>query len=119
MDELLDDAGPRHRLQVRARLAQLDAVALHLADAETLPDQLVQRNTAHRQLPASPAGCQPDGFDDARFDERQRLAGWGSLLVKVPVALEPLAGHRLHLVDRPELRNALGAQMDRLDRHPG
>ena len=41
MDEGLDHTGLRHRLEGRARLAELDAVALDVADAEALADERV------------------------------------------------------------------------------
>src|SRR5262249_59563097 len=41
VQEPFDDPGLRHRLQVRARLAQLDAAALDVADAEGLADERI------------------------------------------------------------------------------
>src|SRR5260221_4811123 len=80
MGELLDDAGPCHRLEVRARLAELDAVALDLTHAEALADELVQVDTAHRQLASRLARREADVLDDLGVDERQSLAGWRAFL---------------------------------------
>src|SRR5207248_11530515 len=46
MGQLSDDPGPRQRLEVGARLAELDAEAFDLADAETPPDQSVETDAA-------------------------------------------------------------------------
>jgi hypothetical protein len=46
MDEGLDHAGLRHRLEVRARLAELDPCAFDVADAEALADELVHVDPA-------------------------------------------------------------------------
>src|SRR5262249_17214912 len=42
VEEVVDDAGPRERLQVQTRLAQLDAEALDGADHEAPADEIVQ-----------------------------------------------------------------------------
>jgi hypothetical protein len=48
VDELLDDSRPRHRFEVLARLASLDAVTLDRADAEALTNESVQPHATHR-----------------------------------------------------------------------
>src|SRR6185503_11761865 len=53
--ELLDDPRARHRLQVQAGLAELDAVALDLADEEPPADEVVQPDAADGHLPARAA----------------------------------------------------------------
>ena len=50
--EVVDDPGPRQRLQVKARLAELDALALDLPDEEALADELVQAHPAGDDLTA-------------------------------------------------------------------
>src|SRR5437870_4127088 len=52
VDEVVDDPRARERLEMQARLAELDAVALDLADAEALADEIVEPHPAHRQLSA-------------------------------------------------------------------
>src|ERR671933_1066963 len=56
--ELLDDPRPRHRLEVLARLAELDAVALDLADAEAPSDEVGEPDAAGGDLPPRLAGCE-------------------------------------------------------------
>src|SRR4051812_22422646 len=60
VDHLLDDPRPRERLQVGARLAELDAEALDLADAEALPDEVVQAHAADDDLAARLGASQAD-----------------------------------------------------------
>ena len=74
MGELLDDPWSRHRLEVRARLAELDAVALDVADAEPLADEVVEPDAARRHLPPRLAGRKPDRLDVLRLDERERAS---------------------------------------------
>src|SRR5205085_8217192 len=100
VSELLDDPGPRHRLEVLARLAELDAVALDLADAEALPDEVAEPDAARRHLPPRLARCEAGRLDVLRLDQRERLARLRARRAEVTVALEPLAGDRAHRVDR-------------------
>src|SRR5438067_458382 len=91
MGQLLDDPRPGHRLEMPTRLAELDAVALDLADAEALADEPVEVDAAGRHLPTRRAVRKPDGLDLLRLDERERLAGLRAALAVVPVALEALS----------------------------
>src|SRR5262249_14432045 len=91
MDELLDDPRPRHLLQVEARLAELDAVALDRPDEEALADQVVEAGAAHRQLTSRATRRQADVLDDVLLHQRQRLARLGAVGEVVAVAFEPLA----------------------------
>ena len=102
MDEVVDDPGPRQLLQVETRLAELDAVALHVADPEALANQVVQAYAAHGHLAARLARREADVGDDLVLDERQRLAGPGTVRAEVTVAVEPLAGDRPRGLDRSE-----------------
>src|ERR1022692_1254565 len=115
--EILDDAGPRHLLEVRARLAQLNAEALDVADAEAPADEIVHLHPAQRHLSPRLAECQPDVLDDRSVDQRQSLTGAGPGLVEVAVALQPLPGHGDRRVDRVELCRLARADVNRLDRH--
>ena len=56
VDEILDAAGPGEALQVQARLADLDADALDIADPEALAGEA-------------------DVFEYFRFDQGQRVPG--------------------------------------------
>ena len=85
---------------METRLAELDAVALHVADPEALADQVVQAHTAHGHLAARLARREADVGHDLGLDERQRLAGPGTVRAEVTVAVEPLAGDRAHGLDR-------------------
>src|SRR5581483_4903377 len=108
----------RHRLQMLARLAQLDAVALDVADTELLADEIVQLHAAHGDLPARLAHAEPDVLDVLGLDERQRLPGLRAVGVEVPVALEPLASERPHGVDRLQRSRFLRPDVDCLDHLP-
>ena len=74
VDELVDDPGPRQRLQVEARLAELDADALDLADAEALPDEVVQPHAADDDLPPRLGAGEADVLERLGLDQRQRAA---------------------------------------------
>src|SRR5262245_39435468 len=100
MRELPHDPRAGEALQVGARLAQLDAVAEHVADQEAPPDEVVQAHPADRDLPARRPGRQVGAHDDLVLDERDRLPRAGSVRVEVPVALEALAGESAYRVDR-------------------
>ena len=96
MGELLDDPRPRHLFQVPARLAELHAEALDLADPEALADEAVHVHVAHGHLPASLSRLEPHVLDDLGRDERQRLARRGSVGMEMTIAFEPLPGNRSH-----------------------
>src|SRR5207247_4427126 len=100
MDELLDDPGSCHPLHVLARLAELDAEALDLADPEASPDEIVQPHTAHDHLTAGLGSGESDVFQHLSLDQRQRLAAFRPLLVEVAVPFEALARKRPRGVDR-------------------
>jgi hypothetical protein len=117
MRERLDDPGARHLLEMRARLAELHAEALDLADAEALPDEGVDVHIADRHLPSSLAGPQADILDNLGGDERQRLAGGSALVVEMTIAFEPLPGDGPHLLDSPQFGHTFGTEMNRLYRH--
>jgi hypothetical protein len=53
MDECLDHARLRHRLEMRARLTKLDPFAFDVADAEALADQLVDVDPTREDVAAS------------------------------------------------------------------
>src|SRR5205823_14719123 len=93
VDELPRDPRPRHLLQVRARLAELDGVALDLADAEALADQVVEPQAARRQLPPCRARQEADVLHGLLLDERQRPPRLGAVREVVAISLEPLAGN--------------------------
>ena len=100
-----------------ARLAQLHAEALDLADSEALADQAVHVDVADGDLPPGIPRFEPDVFDDLGGYERQRLPRRRPLGVEVTVPLEPLSGDGLHGLDGPQPRLARGPKMDRLHRH--
>jgi hypothetical protein len=52
---------------VRARLAELDAVALDLADAEALADEVVEPDASRRDLPQRRARLETDRLDVLRL----------------------------------------------------
>ena len=102
MDELVDDPRAGHRLEVQARLAELDADALDVADQEALADEVVQPHAANDDLPARLRARQPDVLERLGLDQRQRPAGPLALRAEVAVALEPAPGDGAHEVDRRE-----------------
>jgi hypothetical protein len=53
VDECLDHARLRHRLEMRARLTELDPFALDVADAEALADEFVDVDPAREDVAAS------------------------------------------------------------------
>src|SRR5215475_2108522 len=97
VDEVLDDAGAGEFLQVAAGLADLDAEAFHIADAEPLADQVVQPDAAHHYLAAGLRAGEADVFEGFGLDQRERVARVG-VVGEVPVTGQALArdgGHRL------------------------
>src|SRR5262249_19035372 len=97
VQEALDHAGLRHRLEAGARLAQRDAFALDGTDAEALADERVQVDAARedvaprlgrRQLESV---LRREALERLRGDQRQRLPRLGAALEVVAVADEPLA----------------------------
>src|SRR6266540_1804526 len=101
---------------MQARLAELDAKALDLADPKAPADQLVQPHAADHHLTARLAAAETDVLQHLRLDQRQRLARLGAALVEVAVALEPLARQRAGGVDPGDRVGR--ADIDRFDVHP-
>src|SRR5262249_61036465 len=107
VEEVVDDAGPRERLQVQARLAELDTEALDGADHEALADQVVQPDAADDDLTPRLHARQRDGLERLRLDQRQRAARSLPVGTEVPVTLEAAARDRADEIDRRErLRRA-------------
>ena len=75
VDEIFDDPGAGELLQVTARLAELDAQALDVADAETLADQVVEPDVTHHDLPPGLGAGQADVLERFGLDQGQRLPG--------------------------------------------
>jgi hypothetical protein len=117
MSQVFDDPGARHLLEMTARLAELDAEALDLADAEAFADERIDVHVAHGDLSPGLTRLQADVLDDLGGDERHRLARASALGVEMAVAFEPLSGNRCHLLDGPQLRLAGSPKMNRLDGH--
>src|SRR5690349_10007896 len=98
MREAFDDSRLGHPLQLGARLAQLDAEAFDVADAEALPDELVDVDTARDDVAAGFPRLNRDPVLTLhrlhRFggDERQGRAGRRFAVEEVPVAFEPATG---------------------------
>jgi hypothetical protein len=72
--ERLDDPGPRHFLEMPTRLAEFDAEAFDLADAEVFANEAVDIDVAHGHLPSSLTRLESDLFHNIGCNERKRLA---------------------------------------------
>jgi len=107
--------GARQLLQVQARLAEFDALALDVADAEALADQVVEPAAAHYDLAAGPRAGQADVFDGLGLDQGQRLPRAGPVGEEVAVTLQAVTGHRADGADRSQ--RVAGADVDGLDMH--
>src|SRR5207247_2656476 len=102
------DAWLRDALEVVAGIAAVLAVALHLADAKTAPDEVVQADPARHDVPPDLVRRELDavlveqGLDRLGFEERQvaaLAAAHGLRLgLEVAVAANPAPGDDLHLV---------------------
>ena len=115
MQQVVDDPRPRQRLQVETRLAELDADALDIADAEAPPDQVVQPYTADDDLPSRLGPGQANVLERLCLDQRQRVPGSLAAGAVVPVALEPAPRNRTDRLDgRKRLRRT---DVDRFDLH--
>jgi hypothetical protein len=101
MDEVLDDPRPRELLQVPAGLAQCNAVAFDLADAEPLADQFVQPYTANCQLPSCPARWQPNVVDNLLLNECESTSRRGAGRFEMAIALQAFARDGRDRLDRP------------------
>src|SRR5262245_45459731 len=102
VEEVVDDAGPRERLQVEAGLAELDAEALDRADHEALADEVVQPHAADDDLTPGLHARQRDVLERFRLDQRQRSSPPLAVGTEVAVTLEAAARDRPHEVDRTE-----------------
>jgi hypothetical protein len=100
-----------------ARLTELHAEALDLADAKALANKSVDVDITHGHLPPGIAWLQSDLLDNLGCDERKRLARRSSGSVEMPVTFEPLPSDSLHGLDRPKFGLAWSPEMDRLHRH--
>jgi hypothetical protein len=102
VDEIFDDPGAGQLLQVAARLAELDAQTLDVADAETLADQVVEPDVTHHDLPPGLGAGQADVLERFGLDEGQRLAGAGPVGEEIAVALQALPRDRADGADRAQ-----------------
>ena len=108
------------RLQVRARLAELDAAALDVADAKALADERVQAHAARRELTARLARRELDAvlggelLELLALDQRQVLLGRGARL-ELAIAAKSCAGDRLDALDRVDRRGDLRGEVDAHD----
>ncbi len=82
VDEILDDAGPGETLQVPARLADLHAEALDVAETKALADQVVNPDAAHHDLPAGLRPAEADVLEYLGLDQGQRLSRPGPIGAK-------------------------------------
>src|SRR6266508_2893444 len=93
MRQALDDPRLRHRLQVRARLAELDTLAFHVADAEALADQCVDVDSARHDVTPCRRGLQRDAvlvlerLDRLGSDQGDRTPG-RRFVEEVAIALD-------------------------------
>ena len=111
--EVVDDPRAGQRLEVQARLAELDADAFDGADHEALADEVVQAHAADDDLPARLRAREADVLERLRLDQRQRSAGAVAPGAEVTVALEPAAGDGAREVDRRErVRRPDGDRLD-------
>jgi hypothetical protein len=97
---------------VQTGLADHHAVALDLADAEALADQVVQAHAVDGELAAGLALRQPGAGDDLGLDEREREARPRSLREEVAVAFEALAGEGLDRLDGTDVVLVGGPRVD-------
>ena len=121
MDEPLDHARLRQRLEVRARLAELDADALDVSHAEPLADERVEVDAARVHLTPARSRRELDAvlgrhpLERLLRDEGQRAARPGAVRVVAPVADEALARVHLGAVDGRDRRRVLRRGVDRFD----
>src|SRR6266545_7086518 len=140
MREALDDARLREALEVLARLTELDADAIDVADAEALADERIEVDPAREHVAArfsarhvDPA-LRGERLERLGRDQGECAAGLGAVLEVVAIADEALAGVRAHafhrrrkLLRRPDVDRldpshaaslpAVSAAARRLDRH--
>src|SRR2546425_6476098 len=120
--EGFDCAGLGHGFEVGARLAELDAHALDIADTEPLALELVHVDAARehvaarrgrfdRDVPLARHGVHRLGRDQRHGPTRRRV----SPCPVIAVALEPTSGACLHALDGSRELAVLGGDEDRLD----
>lgn len=112
MNEVAEQPGPCQCLEVQAGLAELNAVALDLANGKTLADEFVQAHSAYRQLAARRSRWQPDVLDDLFLDQRQGCSGRRACGMEVTVALKPTPSVCAHSRDEFKRASCLGTKMD-------
>src|SRR5919106_2350732 len=106
MHVCLDHAGAREPLERRARLAQLDAEAFDVADAEADAHECVEVDPAGQHVPAALgraelySGLRSAILERLGGDQRQRSPGRGVAVVEVAVALEATPRERADALDR-------------------
>jgi hypothetical protein len=115
VDEVLDDSRPGELLQMPARLAQLDAGALDIADPEPPADQIIEPHSPDDHLAARLRPGQAHVLQRFGLDQRQRLARLRAAGAEVPVSPEPFTRQRRNRPDRHE--RLAGADIDLLDSH--
>jgi hypothetical protein len=122
VDERFDHARLRHRLEVRAGLAELDAFAFDIADAKALADKLVYVDPARedvaprccrldRQVPVLRDGIHRFGCDQRDRASRRRVA----LGPVVTVALESASRIGTDPLDRSRQVAPLSGDENRFD----
>src|SRR4051812_24516840 len=113
MNERSQDAWTSEPLQMRARLGEAAADALHGADAEASADQRIERDAARHDVPSCVLPRDADVVERFGLDERQlvaALAAERAAAVRIAVALEPAPRDRLDRLDADE--RALSLQRD-------
>ena len=85
-----------------ARLAELDAGALDIADPEPPADQIVEPHAPDGHLAARMRPRQAHVLRRLGLDQRQRLARLGAIGAEVPVSPEPFTRQRRSRPDRQE-----------------
>jgi hypothetical protein len=122
MHERLDHARLCHRLEMRAGLTELDPLALDVADAEALADELVDVDPAREYVATRRGRLDRDvalernrihrfGRDQGDTSSRRRVA----VFPEVTVALEAASGVRADALDRSRELARLGRDEDRFD----
>jgi hypothetical protein len=120
--ERLDHAGLGQLLEMRARLTELDPFAFDIADAEALPHELVDVDSAREHV--APRCGRLDrnvalernrihrlGSDQGHASSRRRVAGFP----EITVALETASCVRTDTFDRSRELAGLGRKEDRFD----
>jgi len=121
MHETHDHSGLGHRLEVQARLAELDALTLDITDAEATADQGIEIDPPSQHVPARSGRLERDSVlglervDGLCCDQSDRATCRSLGLVEVPVALQSATGNRANTVDRSRQLPVLGRQKDSFD----